>query len=62
MARGRWWVTTRERLDVGPYESKDEAEIAAAHLARALDGVEEPAVAIALINEFVRRRDALPNR
>jgi hypothetical protein len=61
MARGRWYVTTRERVDVGPYETKEEAEIAATHLATALDGVDEPAVAIALINEFVRRRGALPN-
>ena len=59
MARGRWYVTTRERVDVGPYETKAEAERAANHLAAALDGVDEPAVAIALINEFVRRRDAI---
>ncbi len=62
MARGRWYVTTRERIDVGPYETKGEAEIAANHLAKALDGIDEPAVANALINEFVRRRDALPDR
>ena len=62
MARGRWYITTRERVDVGPYETKEEAEIAAVHLAQALDSVDEPAVAVALINEFVRRRDALPNR
>src|SRR6185369_14477151 len=37
MARGRWYVTTRERVDVGPYETKAEAEIAASHLVRALD-------------------------
>src|SRR5258705_1952759 len=47
MARGRWYVTTRERVDVGPYETKEEAEIAANHLAKALDGVDEPAVAVA---------------
>ena len=62
MARGRWYVTTRERVDVGPYETKQEAEVAAQHLAKALDGVDEPVVAIALINEFVRRRDALPDQ
>ena len=46
MARGRWYVTTRERVDVGPYETKEEAEIAAGHLAQALDSVDEPAVAM----------------
>ena len=60
MARGRWYVTTRERVDVGPYETKAEAEIAASHLAKALDGIDEPIVAVALISEFVRRRHALP--
>ena len=62
MAHGRWYVTTRERVDVGPYDSKEEAEVAADHLGKALDGIDEPAVAIALISEFVRRRHALPNR
>jgi len=60
MAHGRWYVTTRERVDVGPYDSKEEAEVAADHLGKALDGIDEPAVAIALISEFVRRRHALP--
>jgi len=60
MARGRWYVTTRERVDVGPYETKAEAEIAASHLVKALDGIDEPIVAVALISEFVRRRHALP--
>jgi hypothetical protein len=60
LARGRWYVTTRERVDIGPYDTKEEAEIAAMHLAKALDGIEEPSVAVALINEFVRRRNALP--
>ena len=60
MARGRWYVTTRERVDVGPYDTREDAEKAARHLAQALDGIDEPTVAVALISEFLRRRDALP--
>ena len=58
VARGRWFVVTRERIDVGPYASKEAAESAAAHLGHALDGIDDPAIALALISEFVRRRNA----
>jgi hypothetical protein len=58
MARGRWYVTTRERVDVGPYETKEAAIVAAEQLGRALDGVDDPMIALAFIREFVRRRDA----
>jgi hypothetical protein len=58
MARGRWYVVTRERIDVGPYSTKEAAETAAEQLGHALDGIEDPAVALALIGEFVRRRHA----
>jgi hypothetical protein len=57
MSRGRWYVTTRERVDVGPYDTQEAAMIAAEQLGQALDGVDDPVVATALINEFVRRRD-----
>jgi hypothetical protein len=60
LARGRWYVMTRERIDVGPYATKEEAQTAAEQLGQALDGVEDPAVALALIGEFVRRRNATP--
>ena len=58
LARGRWYVMTRERIDVGPYATKEEAQTAAEQLGHALDGVDDPAVALALIGEFVRRRNA----
>ena len=58
MARGRWYVTTRERVDVGPYEAKEAALTAAGQLAQALDGVDDPVIALAFIREFIRRRDA----
>lgn len=58
MARGRWYVVTRERIDVGPYATKEAAEAAAEQLGRALNGIDDPAIALALISEFVRRRNA----
>jgi hypothetical protein len=48
MLRGRWYLTTRERLDVGPYDTQEAATIAAAHLAQALDGVDDPAIVSSL--------------
>jgi hypothetical protein len=59
LSRGRWYVVTRERVDVGPYDTQEDALVAAVQLAQALDGIEEPAVVLALIQEFVRRRSAL---
>jgi hypothetical protein len=59
MARGRWYVATRERMDVGPYPTREEAEAAAAQLALALDGVDDPVVALAFLREFIRRREAM---
>ncbi len=56
MARGQWFVMTRERMDVGPYETREAAEIAANELTDALDGIDEPDVVLALIKEFIRRR------
>jgi hypothetical protein len=44
MLRGRWYLTTRERLDVGPYDTQEAATIAAAQLAQALDGIDDPAI------------------
>ncbi len=58
MARGRWFVITRERIDVGPYDTKEAAEAAAEQLGQALDGIDDPVIALALIGEFVRRRNA----
>jgi len=60
LARGRWYVTTRERMDVGPYGTREEAEAAAKLLTEALDGVEDPDVAQAFIREFSRRRGQDP--
>jgi Domain of unknown function (DUF6316) len=60
LARGRWYVATRERMDVGPFGSREEAEAAAKLLTEALDGVDDPDVAQAFIREFSRRRGQDP--
>jgi hypothetical protein len=60
LVRGRWYVTTRERLDVGPFGSREEAEDAARLLTEALNGVDDPDVAQAFIKEFSRRRGQNP--
>ena len=54
LARGRWYVMTRERIDIGPYVSKDAAEFAAAQLTIALDDVDDPEIALAFIADFRR--------
>jgi Domain of unknown function (DUF6316) len=59
MTRGQWYVVTRERMDVGPFDTQAAAAIAAQQLADALVGIDEPAVVLALIQEFTRRRLAL---
>lgn len=58
MARGRWYVVTRECVDIGPYDTSEDAELAAHQLGEALDGVDDPKVALALIGEFRRKRRA----
>ena len=57
LSRGRWYVVTRERVDVGPYDTQEAALVAADQLAQALDGIDEPQIVLALIREFVRRRN-----
>jgi hypothetical protein len=57
MARGRWYVVTRECIDVGPYTTKEAAESVAEQLGQALDGIDDPAIALARIGD-VRRRNA----
>lgn len=44
--------------DVGPYDTKKATETAAEQLGQALDALDDPVLAVALIGEFVRRRNA----
>jgi len=59
LARSRWYVVTRERIDVGPYATREEAQTAAEQLGQVLDEVDDPSIALALIKEFMRRRNAV---
>ena len=54
LARGRWYVATRECIDVGPYDSKEAADFVAAQLAIALDGVDDPQIVLSFISDFQR--------
>ena len=55
LRRGRWYIATREGIDVGPYESREAAERDIRLLVMMLDAVDDPAAARAFISEFQRR-------
>jgi hypothetical protein len=55
LAKGRWFIVTREGIDVGPYEQHDDAERDARLLAMMLDSVDDPKMAVIFIREFARR-------
>lgn len=59
MAHGRWYVATREKVDVGPYPTQEAAAAVAEQFGKALDGVEDAAITLAFIREFARRRVAV---
>jgi hypothetical protein len=49
----RWYFHTREGVDIGPYDSRFEAEIEAGILRELLHGIEQGEPALAVIREFV---------
>ena len=55
-ARGRWYIATREQIDLGPYDTKDEAGAVATLLAKVLKHVDDPRVVLAIIAKFQRSR------
>jgi len=55
LRRGRWYIATREGIDVGPYESREAAERDTRLLVMMLDAVDDPNAAQAFISEFQRR-------
>jgi hypothetical protein len=62
LRRGRWYIATREGIDVGPYESREAAERDTRLLVMMLDAVDDPKAAHAFISEFQRRAHASPKR
>jgi hypothetical protein len=48
-----WYFATREGVDVGPYPSCKAAEAAAARLAKALHGIDDPVAIQKIIREFM---------
>jgi hypothetical protein len=55
LTKGRWFIVTREGIDVGPYEQHDDAQRDAKLLAMMLDSVDDPKIAGIFIREFARR-------
>ena len=52
-----WFVTTRESIDVGPYETRDLAEESALRLSEMLDGISDPEIARQFIREYILLKD-----
>ena len=61
MANGAWFFTTREHIDVGPFESRADAVKACDRLIELLRSVSDPNEARKTIQDFItfqmRRRD-----
>ena len=55
LVHGRWFITTREGIDVGPYDAKELAEADARHIAMMLEDIDDPRMASVFIREFARR-------
>ena len=53
MSNGKWFFSTREGIDVGPYASREAAEFAIARLIKQLDGVTEADEAVKVVRQFL---------
>jgi hypothetical protein len=49
---GGWFIATREGIEVGPYKTRERAEIAAAQLAKKLATIPDPNLAALCIRGF----------
>jgi Domain of unknown function (DUF6316) len=56
MANGAWYFATREQIDVGPFPSREAAEAGVTRLLAMLEGVDDPAMARRLIEDYASRR------
>jgi Domain of unknown function (DUF6316) len=52
LVNGAWFIDTREGIDVGPYATREAAEVAAQALGEMLAGVDDVDVAKLFIREF----------
>jgi hypothetical protein len=50
---GRWWFLTRENIEVGPFDSRFDAEVACRQLVRALRKVDDAAKAHLAVRRFM---------
>ena len=53
MSNGKWYFSTGEGIDVGPYPSREAAELAIARLIGQLDGVTDPDEAMKIVRQFL---------
>lgn len=56
LVNGQWFVVTREEIEVGPFESREDAEAASARISTLLAGITDPVVAA----EFIREEFNIP--
>jgi hypothetical protein len=56
---GSWWFTTRESIEVGPYDSEHEAESDSRKLTKILRKITEPIKGRLVIREFAFRPAAM---
>jgi hypothetical protein len=49
----QWFIRTREGIEVGPYPSREAAEIGAEKLSAMLDGINDPEITRQFIREFM---------
>jgi hypothetical protein len=54
---GGWYITTRGAVYVGPFPTRQVAELAVKQLTELLIDVDDPRVAEAFVREFSRRTD-----
>lgn len=53
LVNDRWYFRTREHIDVGPYRTRERAELAMAQLATMLDGINDMQITRTFIREFM---------
>ena len=51
-AGGKWYFNTREQIDVGPFDSKEEAEINSIRLRLVLTKIDDPELARTVITRY----------
>ncbi len=51
-AGGKWYFNTREQIDVGPFDSREEAQMNSIRLRLVLTKIDDPELARTVINRY----------